>query len=74
MLVREGELVTVQLVRNGIEIRVLAKALESGSFGQVIRATSDATGQEIQVAMTAPQVGRLVQPELAPPSQASGRD
>jgi flagella basal body P-ring formation protein FlgA len=62
MLVREGEFVTVHLVRNGIEISVLARALEKGAYGQVIRATSEVTGQEMLIRLTAPQVGRMVEP------------
>jgi flagella basal body P-ring formation protein FlgA len=62
MLVREGEFVTVHLVRNGIEISVLARALEKGAYGQVIRATSEVTGQEMLIRLTAPQVGRKVEP------------
>ena len=61
MLVREGEFMTVHLVRNGIEISVLAKALEDGAYGQVIPATSEAIGQEVHVRLTAPRVGRMVE-------------
>jgi flagella basal body P-ring formation protein FlgA len=59
MLVREGEYVSVAMVRNGVEIRVLAKALDRGAYGEVVRAISETTGQEMRVVMTGPKLGRV---------------
>ena len=59
MLVREGEFVSVAMVRNGVEIRVLAKALDRGAYGEVVRAISETTGQEMRVVMTGPKLGRV---------------
>ena len=58
LLVRRGQLLTVLRMRNGIDMRLLAVALQDGVQGQNIAARCETTGDTIQVTMIRAQVGR----------------
>ena len=60
-LAQRGQLLTVQLVRDGIEIRSLVRALGDAAYGQTIKARNEMTGEVVDVTMTSPQAGMLAQ-------------
>jgi flagella basal body P-ring formation protein FlgA len=60
LLVRQGQLVTVTINRGTIHITAVAKAMDSGSYGQTIRARNDVDPSRIfEVMMTGPQEGTV---------------
>lgn len=61
VLVRRGQLVTVEMMRSGIQTRALAQALEDGVMGQVVKARSESSGQILRITMIGPQAGRLLE-------------
>jgi flagella basal body P-ring formation protein FlgA len=61
-----GDLITVTLNQGGVEIRSVAIAQESGSFGQTIKLKSDRTQDVFQATLTGPQaasVGAVAAPD-----------
>ena len=54
-LARNGQYVTVTLNEGGLQVRTVAKAMESGSFGQTIKVKSDQTQDVYDVTLTGPQ-------------------
>ena len=57
LLAERGQFVVVTVAQGNIEIRLLARAQESGGFGQVIRATNEQTGQTMHITLTGAQRG-----------------
>jgi flagella basal body P-ring formation protein FlgA len=61
LLARQGELITVTIIQGSVQITAVAKALESGSLGQTIRARSDTDATKtFDVTLTGPQAGTVV--------------
>ena len=60
LLVQAGQLISVQEMRYGTAIRGLAKALDDGWHGQLVRAQREGSDEIVQVQVTAPQAGRIV--------------
>jgi flagella basal body P-ring formation protein FlgA len=58
-LVKPGQLVTVNLRRGTIELRAVARAMETGSLGQTIRVRNENTRDVLDVTVTGPQEARL---------------
>ena len=58
-LVKVGQFVTITLEQGTVRIKTVAKALESGSFGQTIRVKNEATKDVFQVVLTGPQTATM---------------
>jgi flagella basal body P-ring formation protein FlgA len=58
-LVKAGQYVTVSLRQGAVQIKSVAKALESGSHGQTIRVRNEATKEIFQVMLTGPQTATM---------------
>jgi flagella basal body P-ring formation protein FlgA len=58
-LARNGQYVTVTLNEGGLQVRTVAKAMESGSFGQTIKVKSEQTQEVYDVTLTGPQQGTM---------------
>ena len=54
-LVRSGQFVTISLNRGSVRVKTVARALESGSYGQTIRVKNEATREIFEVTLTGPQ-------------------
>jgi flagella basal body P-ring formation protein FlgA len=54
-LARNGQYVTVTLNQGGLQIRTVAKAMESGSFGQTIKVKNEQTQDVYDATLTGPQ-------------------
>lgn len=74
VLVRRGQLVTVESMRSGIQTRVLAQALEDGVMGQLVKARSESSGEILHITMIAPQAGRLTDAAAADVTASSEGD
>lgn len=59
-LARIGQLVTVTVLKGGVQLNWIAEARESGSLGQTIRVRRPGTREEFSVILTGPQEGRLI--------------
>jgi flagella basal body P-ring formation protein FlgA len=72
-LARSGQLVTVVLNAGKVQVKTVARALESGSFGQTIRVRNEATRDVLEVILTGPQTARLggEAPALSTPNVVS---
>lgn len=57
LLVERGQFVVVRVSRGAVEVRLMARAQESGGFGQVVRARNEQTGDLLYVTLTGPQAG-----------------
>ncbi len=64
-LARPGQYVSVAASQGGIEVQTVAKALESGSFGQSIRVKNEVSGETFNITLTGPQAGRVGAPPAA---------
>ena len=58
-LVKAGQYVTVTLQQGAVNIKSVAKAVESGSYGQTIRVKNEATRDVFQVILTGPQTATM---------------
>jgi flagella basal body P-ring formation protein FlgA len=54
-LVRSGQFVTVTIQQGGVQIKTVATAMESGSYGQTIRVRNEETREIFEVTLTGPQ-------------------
>jgi hypothetical protein len=61
LLAQPGQLVTVTVVQRSFKITTVARSMENGSFGQIIRVRGD-TDPTLQyaVTLTGPQEGTVV--------------
>jgi len=76
-LVKAGQFVTITLEQGGIKIKSVAKALESGAYGQTIRVKNESTKDVFQVILTGPQVATMnlsAPTRTAPSNLASAGD
>jgi flagella basal body P-ring formation protein FlgA len=67
-LVKAGQFVTVTVIQGAVQIKSVARAMESGSYGQTIRAKNEETRDIFEVTMTGPQAATM----NAASSQAAG--
>jgi flagella basal body P-ring formation protein FlgA len=58
-LVKVGQFVTVTLDQGTVRLKTVAKAMESGSYGQTIRVKNEATKEVFQVVLTGPQTATM---------------
>jgi flagella basal body P-ring formation protein FlgA len=58
-LAKVGQIITVDLDQGTIHIKTVARALETGSYGQSIRAKNEATGDMYEITLTGPQEGTI---------------
>ena len=58
-LVRAGQYVTISLSQGNVQVKTVARALESGSYGQTIRVKNEVTRDVFQVIMTGPQTATM---------------
>ncbi len=58
-LVRAGQLVTVLMRRGAIEVKSVARALQSGSAGQQVKVKNEATGDMFEVTLIGRQLATL---------------
>jgi len=58
-LARPGQLITVIMRKGDVEIRSVARAAESGTFGQAVKVKNESTRQEFVVTLTGPQMAEL---------------
>jgi flagella basal body P-ring formation protein FlgA len=56
-LVRAGQLVTVTLGQGGIQVKTVARAAETGTFGQTIKVKNETTKDIYDITITGPQTG-----------------
>jgi flagella basal body P-ring formation protein FlgA len=60
-IVQAGDFVTVAMDIDSMKIETVARALDSGPKGGIIRAKNEATGQVYQVSVTGPGTGYVTQ-------------
>jgi flagella basal body P-ring formation protein FlgA len=58
-LVKVGQFITVTLEQGTVRIKTVARAMESGSYGQTIRVKNEATREVFQVVLTGPQTATM---------------
>lgn len=58
-LARTGQLITVNLTSGNVRIKTVARAMESGSYGQTIKVKNELTGSTYEVVLTGPQTGQM---------------
>jgi flagella basal body P-ring formation protein FlgA len=58
-LARTGQFVTITLTTANVKVKTVARAMESGSFGQTIRVKNEATKEIYQVILTGPQTAEM---------------
>lgn len=73
-LVRPGQLVTVLVQSGGIEIRSVARALQSGTHGQTVRVRNETTRDIYDVTMIGPQMAVMGASDSAEAHLAAGFD
>ena len=67
-LVRPGQLVSITVMQGMIQVKSVARALDTGCFGQTIRVKSESSREPFEVIVTGPQTATLglgVTPALA---------
>ena len=63
-MVRTGQFVTVQSAQGGINIKTVARAIDSGSYGQSVRVKNETTKDIYRVIVTGMQEASLNAPEV----------
>lgn len=58
-LARTGQFVTVTLTTANVTVKTVARAMESGSYGQTIRVKNEATKEIYEVILTGPQTAEM---------------
>ena len=58
-LVKPGQLVTLTVSVGSVRIKTVGRALEIGSYGQVVKVKNDTTGDTFDVILTGPQQGSM---------------
>lgn len=58
-LARSGQFVTVTLTTANVKVKTVARAMESGSYGQTIRVKNEATKEIYEVILTGPQTAEM---------------
>ncbi len=59
-LIRRGDLVTVWSQAGGLRVKTVVKALEDGTFGELIEVRNEASGEKFRVSVVAPQTAKVV--------------
>jgi flagella basal body P-ring formation protein FlgA len=58
-LVKSGQLITVTLDQGTVRIKIVVRAMESGSYGQTIRVKNETTREVFQVVLTGPRTATM---------------
>jgi flagella basal body P-ring formation protein FlgA len=58
-LARTGQFITVTLTTANVKVKTVARAMESGSYGQTIRVKNEATREVYEVILTGPQTAEM---------------
>ncbi len=58
-LARAGQLLTVLVRRGGVSVQTVARAMESGCYGQTIKARNESTNEIIDVTLSGPQTAEM---------------
>jgi flagella basal body P-ring formation protein FlgA len=58
-LARTGQFVTVTLTTANVKVKTVARAMESGSYGQTIKVKNEATKEIYEVILTGPQTAEM---------------
>ncbi len=58
-LARTGQFITVSLTTANVKVKTVARAMESGSYGQTIRVKNEATREIYEVILTGPQTAEM---------------
>ncbi|HEV2293628.1 MAG TPA: flagellar basal body P-ring formation chaperone FlgA [Tepidisphaeraceae bacterium] len=58
-LARAGQFVTITLTTANVKVKTVARAMESGSYGQTIRVKNEATKEIYEVILTGPQTAEM---------------
>ena len=58
-LARTGQFVTVTLTTSNVSVKTVARAMESGSYGQTIKVKNEATKEIYEVILTGPQTAEM---------------
>ncbi len=58
-LARTGQFITVSLTTANVKVKTVARAMESGSYGQTIRVKNEATKEVYEVILTGPQTAEM---------------
>jgi flagella basal body P-ring formation protein FlgA len=61
-VVLKDQFITIAIALDGQAVETVARAMEDGIKGQIIKAKNEATGEVYQVTVTAPAVGELKRP------------
>ena len=59
---RVGQLINVMVEQGHVQLKWVAEARESGSYGQTIRVRKPNSRDEFSVLLTGPQQGKLISP------------
>jgi flagella basal body P-ring formation protein FlgA len=58
-LVRPGQLVTIAVRQGGVQVKTVARAMEGGVLGQMIRVRNETTRDTFEVMLTGPQTAAM---------------
>ncbi len=58
-LAHQGQYVTITLSQGAVQVRTVARAMESGSFGQTIKVKNEQTQDVYEVTLTGPQTATM---------------
>ena len=58
-LARTGQFITITLTTANVKVKTVARAMESGSYGQTIRVKNEATKEIYEVILTGPQTAEM---------------
>jgi flagella basal body P-ring formation protein FlgA len=58
-LVRTGQFVTIETLSGGVRLKIVGKALDPGTLGQIVRVRNESTREVMQATVTGPQTASL---------------
>ena len=58
-MVKSGQLITITSEYGSVQVKAVARALESGGFGETIKVKNETTGDIYEATLTGPQAGRI---------------
>jgi flagella basal body P-ring formation protein FlgA len=62
-LAKVGQYVSIKLTQGGVQVQTVAKAMQSGSFGETIRVKNEATNEIFAATLTGPQTAVMGIPD-----------
>ena len=69
-LARPGQFVTVTIRSGSVQIKTVARAMDTGTFGQTIRVKNEATKDIYEVTLTGPQTAEMTPVRMTAPGNA----